>query len=85
MAQKVVKFINALILIRVVQDDEDSVQLQRIISRCRCQFFYAGYGEVEDDTLPEVPLPVSMLSLGKITYYRSSYLLTHAVDICINN
>ena len=36
-----------------------SVQLQRIISRCKCQFFYAHYGEVDPSTLPEVPLPVS--------------------------
>lgn len=34
-------------------------QLQRIISRCRCQFFYAGYGEIEDTDGTQVPPPVS--------------------------
>ena len=39
-------------------EDQD-VQLQRIISRCKCQFFYADYGEADPNTLPHVPLPVS--------------------------
>ncbi len=36
---------------------EHSVQLQRIISRCKCQFFYAHYGEVDSNTLPDIPIP----------------------------
>ena len=43
------------------QVEGQSVQLQRIISRCCCQFYYANYGEVESET-PEVPLPVSVFS-----------------------
>ena len=27
-------------------DEHDSIQLQRVVSRCRCEFFYASYGEV---------------------------------------
>ncbi|ESO97897.1 hypothetical protein LOTGIDRAFT_228425 [Lottia gigantea] len=34
-----------------------TIQLQRIISRCKCQFFYANYGDVKPNQLPEVPLP----------------------------
>ena len=41
------------------KDTSHGVQLQRIISRCKAQFFYASYGEVENNSLPEVPLPVS--------------------------
>ncbi|XP_059177083.1 protein hobbit-like isoform X2 [Physella acuta] len=35
----------------------DTVQLQRIIYRCSCKFFYANYGDVDPNSLPEVPLP----------------------------
>ncbi|XP_005096164.1 protein KIAA0100 isoform X2 [Aplysia californica] len=35
----------------------DTVQLQRIIYRCSCKFFYANYGDVDPNNLPEVPLP----------------------------
>lgn len=32
------------------------IQLQRIVSRCGCQFFYAGFGEnVDPSSLEEVP------------------------------
>ncbi|XP_041349626.1 protein KIAA0100-like [Gigantopelta aegis] len=38
-----------------VKTGEKSVQLQRIIARCRCQVFYASYGEVENNTMPLLP------------------------------
>lgn len=36
-------------------------QLQRIVSRCKCEFFYAGYGDTSLDpsTLDEVSPPTS--------------------------
>ncbi|BFZ05396.1 hypothetical protein BsWGS_08435 [Bradybaena similaris] len=37
----------------------DTVQLQRIIYRCSCKFFYANYGDVDPNSLPEVPLPMT--------------------------
>lgn len=34
-------------------DEADvSVQLQRIISRCKCEFFYTTYGETGVDKIP---------------------------------
>ncbi|KAK6192150.1 hypothetical protein SNE40_003678 [Patella caerulea] len=39
------------------QKSGDTIQLQRIISRCKCQFFYANYGDLKPNELPEVPLP----------------------------
>lgn len=36
---------------------EQTVQLQRIIHRCSCKFYYANYGDVDPNSLPEVPLP----------------------------
>lgn len=35
----------------------ETVQLQRIIYRCSFKFFYANYGDVDPNTLSEVPLP----------------------------
>ncbi|XP_053375801.1 protein hobbit-like isoform X2 [Mercenaria mercenaria] len=35
------------------------VQMQRIISRCKCQFFYVNYGEADPVLLQEVPPPPS--------------------------
>jgi len=40
------------------------IQLQRIISRCRCQFFYAWYGDIEDEPLDNVTVPVSQRLLN---------------------
>ncbi|KAL4223452.1 hypothetical protein ACF0H5_016923 [Mactra antiquata] len=36
-----------------------SVQMERIISRCKCQFFYVNYGEADPILLQEVPPPPS--------------------------
>ncbi|XP_076453404.1 protein hobbit-like isoform X2 [Babylonia areolata] len=36
---------------------EQTVQLQRIIHRCSCKFYYANYGDVDPNSLSEVPLP----------------------------
>ena len=52
------------------QMQANTTQLQRIISRCKCQFFYASFGEVENNSLPEVPLPVravSFLNIASLT------------------
>lgn len=36
------------------------VELQRIISRCRCQLFYASYGDVNLSQQSAFPAPVCM-------------------------
>lgn len=38
---------------------QTQVQLQRIISRCKCQIFYASYGKVGPDITLAIPPPVS--------------------------
>lgn len=44
------------------------LQLQRIVSRCGCQFFYASFGENVDPTsLEEVPL---LVLIFKIIIYK---------------
>ncbi|XP_060562860.1 LOW QUALITY PROTEIN: protein hobbit-like [Ruditapes philippinarum] len=40
-------------------DKNQTVQMQRIISRCKCQFFYVNYGEADPSLLQEVPPPPS--------------------------
>jgi Golgi-body localisation protein domain/RNA pol II promoter Fmp27 protein domain len=35
--------------------DKSTSQLQRIVSRCKCEFFYVSYGETTVDNMTEVP------------------------------
>ncbi|CAH1800960.1 unnamed protein product [Owenia fusiformis] len=62
------------------------VQMQRIISRCRCQFFYASFGEVDSTTLKEVPQPPSEDSdmWEQERGVDSFTLLHHDLNICTN-
>lgn len=49
------------------------IQLQRIVSRCGCQFFYASFGEnVDPNTLEEVP-PLVCLNLFNLYICNDSY------------
>lgn len=63
-----------------------SVQLQRIVSRCRCQFFYAGYGEVESEQLPEV---IPMEDLPEMMQMEdgvdTTTVLHHDLNVCTNS
>lgn len=47
--------------------EERKAQLQRIISRCGCQFFYASFGEqgIDPATLEEVPPLVRAISSSR--------------------
>ncbi|XP_025090124.1 protein KIAA0100-like isoform X2 [Pomacea canaliculata] len=36
---------------------EQTVQLQRIIHRCSCKFYYANYGDVDPNSFLDLPLP----------------------------
>ncbi|XP_069135589.1 protein hobbit-like isoform X1 [Argopecten irradians] len=65
-----------------------SVQLQRIISRCKCQVFFASYGDVDDETLPEIPPPPSEDSSDMMSREEGVdcfTLLHHDLNVCTNS
>lgn len=47
-------------------DDNSALQLQRIVSRCNCEFFYVGYGDssIDPSTLGEAQVPPLPLDEG---------------------
>lgn len=60
-------------------------QLQRIISRCGCQFFYASFGEqgIDPATLNEVPPLVSISrkrTMAMVTLWSLSVLHQNTSD-----
>ncbi|XP_066998211.2 protein hobbit [Anabrus simplex] len=66
------------------------IQLQRIVSRCRCEFFYAGYGEssIDPGTLDEVPPPPSEEASPWEKRERAVdafTLMHHDLDVCTNS
>ncbi|XP_015603116.1 protein KIAA0100 isoform X2 [Cephus cinctus] len=65
-------------------------QLQRIVSRCKCEFFYVGYGQVLDaGSLDEVPLPpgeeVSPWERKEHSAADAFTLMHHDLDVCTNS
>ncbi|KAL0271984.1 UNVERIFIED_CONTAM: hypothetical protein PYX00_005130 [Menopon gallinae] len=66
------------------------VQLQRIVSRCKCEFFYAGYGDtsIDPNLLEEVP-PIMIEENGPWEKKESAvdaFTLTHHdLDVCTNS
>ncbi|XP_064459763.1 protein hobbit-like [Ornithodoros turicata] len=65
---------------------EAPLQLQRIISRCGCQFFYASYGEdVDPDSLEEVPpLVEEEEPWEQETAVDAFTLMHHDLEVCTN-
>jgi hypothetical protein len=66
------------------------VQLQRIVSRCRCEFFYAAYGEssIDPSTLDEVPPPPTDEGGPWERRERAMdafTLMHHDLDVCTNS
>ncbi|RZC33587.1 UPF0378 protein -like [Asbolus verrucosus] len=67
-----------------------SSQLQRIVSRCKCEFFYVGYGDisVDPEAVAEVP-PPPQEDVGP--WDRRQYavdaftLMHHDLDVCTNS
>ncbi|XP_021942266.1 protein KIAA0100 isoform X3 [Zootermopsis nevadensis] len=66
------------------------IQLQRIVSRCKCEFFYAGYGEssIDPSTVDEVPPPP--IDEGGPWEKRERAvdaftLMHHDLDVCTNS
>ncbi|XP_054265215.1 protein hobbit isoform X2 [Macrosteles quadrilineatus] len=69
----------------------DKLQLQRIVSRCKCEFFYVGYGESSMDphNLEEVPpVPSEEPSTPwerRETAVDAFTLMHHDLDVCTNS
>ncbi|PNF40865.1 hypothetical protein B7P43_G15929 [Cryptotermes secundus] len=66
------------------------IQLQRIVSRCKCEFFYAAYGEssIDPSTLDEVPPPPSDEGgpwERKERAMDAFTLMHHDLDVCTNS
>ncbi|XP_012235996.2 protein hobbit isoform X1 [Linepithema humile] len=65
-------------------------QLQRIVSRCKCEFFYVGYGQTLDvGCLNQVPPPlreeVSPWERKDLTAADAFTLMHHDLDVCTNS
>ncbi|XP_044758159.1 protein KIAA0100 isoform X2 [Coccinella septempunctata] len=68
----------------------NSSQLQRIVSRCKCEFFYANYGDisVDPENLCEVPPPPQdevdpwNKSQGAVDAFT---LMHHDLEVCTNS
>lgn len=62
------------------------LQLQRIVSRCGCQFFYASYGEnIDSDSLEVPPLPEDNDLWVQENAVDSFTLTHHDLDMCTNS
>lgn len=67
-----------------------SFQLQRIVSRCKCEFFYACYGDISVDlgAVAEVPSPPQE-DVGpwdrRQTAVDAFTLMYHDLDVCTNS
>ncbi|XP_052234314.1 protein KIAA0100-like isoform X2 [Dreissena polymorpha] len=64
-----------------------TIQMQRIISRCKCQFFYVNYGEADPLLMQEVPPPPQddsdmMQRDGGVDTFT---LLHHDLNVCTNH
>ncbi|KAG5341355.1 K0100 protein, partial [Acromyrmex heyeri] len=65
-------------------------QLQRIVSRCKCEFFYVGYGQTLDvGSVNQVPAPpreeVSPWERKDLTAADAFTLMHHDLDVCTNS
>ncbi|XP_076682699.1 bridge-like lipid transfer protein family member hobbit isoform X2 [Andrena cerasifolii] len=65
-------------------------QLQRIVSRCKCEFFYVGYGQALDvGSVDQVPPPpreeVSPWERKELSAADAFTLMHHDLDVCTNS
>ncbi|KOX78506.1 hypothetical protein WN51_07913 [Melipona quadrifasciata] len=65
-------------------------QLQRIVSRCKCEFFYVGYGQALDvGSVDQVPPPpreeVSLWERKDLSAADAFTLMHHDLDVCTNS
>lgn len=67
------------------------VQLQRIVSRCKCEFFYVSYGDtsIDPSSLIEVPPPPSEETVSPWARQDDPVdaftLMHHDLDVCTNS
>lgn len=66
------------------------VQLQRIVSRCKCEFFYVSYGDtIDPNSITEVPPPPSEETLSPWEKQDDPVdaftLMHHDLDVCTNS
>lgn len=66
------------------------IQLQRIVSRCKCEFFYVNYGDTVDlSTLTEVPQPPPEETISPWERQDDPVdaftLMHHDLDVCTNS
>ncbi|XP_058805315.1 protein hobbit isoform X2 [Phymastichus coffea] len=65
-------------------------QLQRIVSRCKCEFFYVGYSQaLDEEELVEVPPPpgeeISPWERKDLSAADAFTLMHHDLDVCTNS
>ncbi|XP_017843588.2 LOW QUALITY PROTEIN: protein KIAA0100 [Drosophila busckii] len=66
------------------------VQLQRIVSKCKCEFFYVSYGDaIDPNSITEVPPPPAEESLSPWEKQDDPVdaftLMHHDLDVCTNS
>lgn len=66
------------------------VQLQRIVSKCKCEFFYVSYGDaIDPNSITEVPPPPSEETLSPWEKQDDPVdaftLMHHDLDVCTNS
>lgn len=66
------------------------IQLQRIVSRCKCEFFYVSYGDtIDPGTITEVPPPPPEETLSPWEKQDDPVdaftLMHHDLDVCTNS
>lgn len=67
------------------------IQLQRIVSRCKCEFFYVSYGDtsIDPSSLTEVPPPPTEETLSPWEKQDEPVdaftLMHHDLDVCTNS
>ena len=67
-------------------------QLQRIVSKCKCEFYYVAYGDnpidqiVPVDKIPKQPEPESPWSTERVRPLINSFsLVHHDLNVCTNS
>ncbi|EDW79258.1 uncharacterized protein Dwil_GK25563 [Drosophila willistoni] len=70
--------------------ESQPVQLQRIVSKCKCEFFYVSYGDaIDPNSIIEVPPPPSEESLSPWEKQDDPVdaftLMHHDLDVCTNS
>lgn len=74
-----------------VSGEKLPLQLQRIVSRCKCEFFYVSYGEtsIDPSTITEVPPPPSDDTISPWERQDEPVdaftLMHHDLDVCTNS